>query len=151
MTRARTAWEAKLRPDLEPRVVRDPRMSDRLLIATPMLLAEEIARVPRGSVITFGELRGRLAKRFKADRSCPLTTGIFAAILAGVVSDDLAHHRKSRWPIWRLVRDDGTLSKNWELASRYRATLLREEGLRVTRAGETWRVIAPAIEPESGS
>jgi len=141
MARARSGWEPKLRPELEPRTVRDPRLGDRLLIATPLLIAEEVARVARGNVITFSEVRARLARRFKSDRTCPLTTGIFAAILSGVVSEDIARKRRPRWPIWRLVRDDGTLSPNWPLDSRYRAALLREEGLRVTRAGTTWRVL----------
>lgn len=144
MARSRTSWEAKLRPELEPRVVRDPRLGDRLLIATPLLIAEEVARVPRGEVITFSEVRARLARRFKADRTCPLTTGIFAAVVSGAAGEDITRRRKPRWPIWRLVRDNGMLSPNWPLDSRYRATLLREEGVRVTRAGETWRVLHAA-------
>jgi len=141
MARTQSSWESKLRPELEPRVVRDPRLGDRLLIATPLLIAEEIARVPRGDVITFSEVRARLARRFKADRTCALSTGRFAAIVSGAVGEDIARSRKSRWPIWRLVRDDGVLSPNWPLDSRYRAALLREEGVRVTRAGVNWRVL----------
>ncbi|MGE5339448.1 MAG: hypothetical protein ACM3PU_16585 [Gemmatimonadota bacterium] len=144
MARSRSGWESKLRPELQPRVVRDPKLGDRLLIATPLLIGEEVARVGRGDVITFSDLRARLAARFKADRTCPLTTGIFAAILAGVVGEDIARRRKPRWPIWRLVRDDGVLSPKWPLDSRYRAALLRDEGLRVTRDKLTWRVLSEA-------
>ena len=142
MARSRSGWEAKLRPELQPRVVRDPRHGDQLLIPTPLLVAEEVARVARGKVLTLSELRGSLAKRFKADRTCPMTTGIFAAIVAGAVSEDIARRRKPRWPIWRLVRDDGTLNPNWPLSGRYRAALLREEGMRVTRGKMAWRVLA---------
>lgn len=144
MARSRGSWEQKLRPELEARVVRDPRIGDRLLIATPLLIGEAMSHVPRGHVITLSALRAQLASRFKADRTCPLTTGIFAAILAGVVGEDIAKRKKPRWPIWRLVRDDGTLSTNWALDSRYRAALLREEGVKVTRASATWRVLLPA-------
>jgi hypothetical protein len=144
MARSRSSWETKLRPELEPRVVRDPRLGDRLLIPTPLLVAEEVARALRGDVIRVSELRTRLATRFKADRTCPLTTGIFAAIIAGAVSEDIARRRRPRWPIWRLVRDDGRLHTNWALDTRYRAALLREEGLKVTRAGDAWRVLAIA-------
>ena len=140
MARTRSSWESKLRPELEPRVVKDPRLGDRLLIATPLLVAEEVARIARGDVMTFSELRARLARRFKADRTCPLSTGILATIIAGVVGDDITRRRRPRWPIWRLVRDDGTLSPNWPLDSRYRAALLREEGMRVTRTKLTWRI-----------
>jgi hypothetical protein len=141
MARSRANWNDKLRPALVPRVVDDPKRGDKLLIATPLLLAEEIARTPRGAVITLSELRERLAKRFDADRTCPLTTGIFAAILAGAVGDDILHERKPRWPIWRLVKDDGSLNPNWPLDARYRAALLREEGLRVTWMRTGWKVL----------
>ena len=144
MKRTRASWEEKLRPDLAPKVVRDPKLGGRLLVATPLLLAEEVARVRRGDVITFSKLRARLAARFKADRACPLTTGIFAGIVAGAVGEDIAHRRKPRWPIWRLVRDNGMLNENWALDSRYRAALLRDEGLRVTRVNDTWKVLDAA-------
>lgn len=152
MAHSRSGWEVKLRPELQPRVVSDPRHGDQLLVPTPLLVAEEIARVVRGKVLTLSELRAGLAKRFKADRTCPMTTGIFAAIVAGAVKEDLVRRRKPRWPIWRLVRDDGTLNPNWPLSGRYRAALLRGEGMTVTRAGATWRALArPADDPRKSS
>lgn len=137
-------WDRKLRPQLAPHVDPDPRRGDRLLVPTPMLVAESVARVPAGRVITMTELRSALARQFGADRCCPLTTGMFAAIVAGAVGEDLQRGRQPRWPIWRLVRDDGTLPANWVLDARWRATRLRGEGNTVTRAGEGWRVIAEA-------
>lgn len=142
--RKRIDWEVKLRPELAPKVVTDPRVGDRLLVPTPLLLGEELARVAPGGVLRFGELRQRLARRFNADRTCPMTTGIFAAILAGAVASDLKAHRKARWPIWRLVRDDGLLPENWALDPLYSAATLREEGVVVTRSRTTWRVLAAA-------
>ena len=58
---------------------------------------------------------GDLAQRFGADRTCPLMTGIFVKIIAGAVAEDLAQGRKPRWPVWRLVNDNGTLSTTWPL------------------------------------
>jgi hypothetical protein len=129
---------------LQPRVVSDPKHGDKLLIPTPLLVGEEVARVPSGEVITFSQLRERLAQRFNADRTCPLTTGIFAVILAGAVSADITRERKARWPVWRLVKDDGCLNANWPLDARYRASLLRGEGLRVTWMKANWRVLVDA-------
>jgi alkylated DNA nucleotide flippase Atl1 len=139
--RAPLAWEAKLRPELAPRVVADRRHGGRLLLPTPLLVAEAVAAVPRGRVITVGQLRSALAERFDADRTCPLMTGIFAAILAGAVAEDLGQRRKPRWPIWRLVRDDGTLHPKWPLDTLYRATRLREEGVRITHRQGHWAAI----------
>jgi alkylated DNA nucleotide flippase Atl1 len=139
--RAAPDWEAKLRRELAPTVVDDRRYGGRLLLPTPLLVGEAVATVPRGKVITVSELRRALAERFGADRTCPLMTGIFATVLAGAVADDLGQRRKPRWPIWRLVRDDGTLHPNWPLDALYRATRLREEGVRITHRQGHWAAI----------
>ena len=139
--RAPLEWGAKLRPELAPRVVEDRRRGGRLLLPTPLLIGEAVAGVPRGQVVTVGQLRRALAERFDADRTCPLMTGIFATILAGAVAEDLGQRRKPRWPIWRLVRDDGTLHPKWPLDTLYRATRLREEGARITHRQGHWAAI----------
>jgi hypothetical protein len=139
------SWAAKLRPDLEPEIVSDKRFGDRLLLPTPLLLAEQITRVPSGSTITVTQLRDRLAERFGADRTCPLMTGIFVKILAGVVAEDLAQRRKPRWPVWRLVNDNGTLSTTWPLDALYRATRLRAEGVKLGRRAGAWQVLPAKV------
>jgi alkylated DNA nucleotide flippase Atl1 len=137
----RLSWETKLRPDLQPRIVADKRSRESLLLPTPLLVGEVVASIPSGQVISLSQLRDRLAQQFNAAKTCPLMTGIFAGILAGVVADDLAQRRKPRWPIWRLVRDDGTLNPKWPLDVLYRASMLRAEGLRLTRRKGTWAVL----------
>ena len=134
-------WEAKLRPELQPRIVTEKRGGESLLLPTPLLVGEIVSAVPRGQVITLSQLRDQLAQRFNTAKTCPLMTGIFAGILAGVTADDLGQRRKPRWPIWRLVRDDGTLNSKWALDVLYRASLLREEGMRLTRRNGTWAVL----------
>ncbi len=143
MAASRTGWEAKLRPDLQPEVVIDPRQGGRMLVATPLLVAAEVARVRRGEVVTTGELRLRLARHFCADRTCPASTGIFLAVVAGAVSEDLLRGRKPRWPIWRVVSDDGRLHPNWPLDARWRAAKLREEGRVVGQCDGVWHVRRP--------
>ncbi len=138
---ARVSWQAKLRADLQPEVVQDHRRGGTLLLPTPLLIAEAVAAIPAGQVMTMSRLRATLAERFKADSTCPLMTGIFATILAGVVTEDLGQRRKPRWPVWRLVRDDGTLHPNWPLDALYRAAMLRQEGVRLTRRKGHWAAI----------
>jgi alkylated DNA nucleotide flippase Atl1 len=137
----RASWQAKLRPELAPRVIEDTRRGGLLLLPTPLLIGEAIAAIPSGRVLTLGALRDALARQFGADRTCPLLTGMFATILAGAVADDLVQRRQPRWPVWRLVRDDGTLPPRWPLDARYRATLLRQEGVRLTHRNGHWAAI----------
>jgi len=138
-------WNAKLRPDMQPRVVTDRRRGDRLLLPTPLLVAAEVLAVPAGRTLTMSQLRARLALRHDADRTCPLMTGMFAKIIAGAVADDLDHQRTERWPIWRLVADDGCISRDWPLDALYRATRLRGEGVKLGRKGDHWQVLEPGI------
>jgi hypothetical protein len=137
-------WNAKLRPSLEPEIVTDKRIGDRLLLPTPLLIGAEIAAVPSGSTIRVSQLREQLARRFGADRTCPLMTGMFIKILAGAVAEDLAQQRNPRWPVWRLVADDSTLNATWPLDALYRATRLREEGVRIGRRNSHWQVLPAA-------
>ena len=137
----RATWDAKLRPELAPRVVEDRRRGGSLLLPTPRLVGEAVAAIPRGHVMTVTQLRRALAARFNADSTCPLMTGMFATILAGAVVEDLGQRRKPRWPIWRLVRDDGTLHPKWPLDALYRATLLRQEGVRLTQRNGHWAAL----------
>ena len=46
MKRSRTPWTAKLRPDMKPAVVDDPKGGGRMLLPTPTLVAEEMGRIP---------------------------------------------------------------------------------------------------------
>ena len=136
-----TDWRLQLRPERAPRVAIDPRTGLLLLRPTPLLVGEELATVPAGQVLTLAELRARLAARCGAARACPLATAHSARVLAGVVAQDLREHRKPRWPIWRLVQDNGVLPPRWALDALFRASLLREEGRRVTRAGSGWKAV----------
>ncbi|MFN7778136.1 MAG: hypothetical protein ACK5RK_04575 [Betaproteobacteria bacterium] len=140
---SRTGWESRLKPELQPRIVRDARHGDRVLIATPLAVAAEIAAVPPGQLLTVAELRERLAARFGADRTCAQTAGVFASTIAGAVGDDLRAHRAPRWPVWRLIGNDGCLHDGWALDARYRATRLHEEGHTIARHGRRWKVVAP--------
>jgi len=132
-------WETQLRAERMPPLAIDPRTGLLLLRPTPLLVGEEVAKVPPGQLLTLAELRARLAARCGAARACPLATARSARVLAGVVAQDLRLRRKPRWPIWRLVQDNGVLPPRWALDALYRASMLREEGRRVTRAGGGWK------------
>jgi len=56
----------------------EKRMGGRkVLVPTPLLVDGLIRKVGRGKLITVKQIRGKLAKDFKADSSCPMTIGIF--------------------------------------------------------------------------
>jgi 6-O-methylguanine DNA methyltransferase, DNA binding domain len=107
--RAKKSFTAKLRADMKPSKTRDPRDGKLMLIPTPLLVAEEIKKAKRGKLVTVSEIRARLAKRFKAQKTCPLVTGIFVNIIAGATEEALAAGKRPTAPWWRVVDDKGRL------------------------------------------
>lgn len=140
--RTRTSWLPKLRPDQEPKFVQDPRGKGRMLVPTPLLVAEEVRRVRKGRLLTPGELRERLAARIGADVTCPMTTGIFLSIIAGAAEEQLAGGKRPVAPYWRVVGEDGRLNPKWPPGPARQAERLRQEGHRVSRdrVRDSWTV-----------
>jgi len=145
--RTRVPWVTKLRPDLKPKVVADPRGRGTMLVPTPMLVAEEIRRTRRGRLVTPAALRFTLAARFGTDKTCPFTTGIFLHIVAGAAEEQLAAGRRPVAPYWRVVGESGELNPKSPPGPARQAAHLRREGHRVRRrAGpERWHVVG--VEP----
>lgn len=140
MKRSRVPWAVKLRPELKHDVVQDPKGRGKLLLPTPMLVAAEISKVPEGSLIEFPALRERLAKRFRADLTCPLMTGIFFNIIAGAAEDSLSAGTEPVAPYWRVVQPGGTLSPKTPLGPERQARHLRREGHVVAAKGAKLQV-----------
>jgi hypothetical protein len=141
MKSSRTPWVDKLRPELEPKVVDAPRGQGRMLVPTPLLVAAEVRKVRRGSLVTPSRIRAALARKHGADVTCPLTTGIFLNILAGAAEEQIAAGRRPLAPYWRVVEEDGSLSLKRPAGPERQASRLRAEGHRLARTPrKSWRV-----------
>ena len=141
--RSRTPWKTKLRRELEPHVV--PERRGRMLVPTPMLVAAELRRVPRGRLITAAVLRSRLAQRAGADLTCPMTTGIFLNIIAGAAEEAISEGRRPVAPYWRVVDEGGRMPPKFPPGSARQAEHLRAEGHSVSRDGKVRDVDAKLL------
>ena len=118
----------------EPKVVDvPPKMAKRfgtgkMLIATPLLVDGLVRKVDKGKLVTINQIRKRLAKDFKADTTCPLTTGIFLRIAAETAEEDLNRGVTEITPYWRVIRDDGSLIDKFPGSVKAQALHLEEEG-----------------------
>jgi len=142
---SRTSWRAKLEKTQEPRLVSVPPKMSRfgsgmMLIPTPKLVDELIRKIPRGKLATVSELRRKLAADFKADVTCPLTTGIFVRIAAEAAEEDRAQGRQRITPYWRVVKDDGTFNPKLPGGVAAQTRTLRAEGFEVSTSGKSPRV-----------
>ena len=84
--------------------------------------------VKKGKLVTPTQLRECLAHAAGADRTCPLTTGIFLRIVAEAAEEKLRQGRKRVTPYWRVVKDDGSLNEKFPGGPAAQARHLREEG-----------------------
>ena len=141
----RMSARAKLDKPQEPKVVRVPPKMSRfggstMLIPTPKLVDELVRKIPKGKLATVSELRRKLATKFKADVTCPLTTGIFLRIAAEAAEEDRANGRKRVTPYWRVVKDDGALNPKFPGGVLEQARSLKAEGFDSVMNGKTMRL-----------
>ena len=135
-SRSYKSWRDKLEnpPDGLPKVVDVPanwekRMGGRkILVPTPLLVDEQIRKVPKRKLVTTRQIRDKLAKKFKADSTCPMTLGIFLRISAETAEEDLLNGKKRITPYWRVVKDDGSLNPKFPGGVKAQAVRLKEEG-----------------------
>lgn len=109
----------------------------RMLIASPLAVQDELATVPAGHVITAPQLRARLARRFGADYTCPITTGIFLRIVAEAALEEA---RAGEVPVWRVVSENGALLDKLPGGPERQAARLTAEGVAVVRRRSRWFV-----------
>jgi alkylated DNA nucleotide flippase Atl1 len=147
---SRTPWREKLARSQEPKIVDIPPKMARfgegtMLIPTPQLVDKLIRAVPRGKLVTVGELRRRLAADFEASVTCPLTTGIFVRIAAEAAEEERAGGARRITPYWRVIKDDGSLNPKFPGGVAQQSRYLRAEGFTTRRKGETL-MLTPGFE-----
>ncbi len=109
----------------------------RMLVASPLAVQDELAKVPTGRVITAPQLRARLARRFGADYTCPITTGIFLRIVAEAALEEA---RGGDVPVWRVVAENGAMLEKLPGGPERQAERLQAEGVPVVRRRSQWFV-----------
>lgn len=101
----------------------------RLLISTPEEVDALIKKIPKGKSKTLVEVRESLAKQYKADAACPMTTSIFVRIIAECALEELSAGKKPDQvsPFWRVVEVKSPLAKKLSCGP---------EGVKALRAAE---------------
>lgn len=138
--KTRTSWREKLEKTQEARIVNImPKMEKRfgkvkMLIPKPLDVDALIRKVKKGKLITQKQIREKLAKEFKVNVTCPITTGIFIRIVAEAAEEDLKEGRKGEKqiaPYWRVIRPDGSLIDKFPSGIKAQAKHLKEEGFKI--------------------
>lgn len=113
---------------MEPSVVDDPKDRGKMLVPTPVLVDSVIRKIPHGKLATVNMIREVLARKFKADFSCPLATRWFIKIVAWKAEEDMevrGMRLEQVTPYWRVVKADGSLNNKYPGGQEQQAERLR--------------------------
>lgn len=91
----------------------------KLLISSPLEIDAFVRDIPKGKQVEPPEMRQILAKRHKADATCPVSTGIFLRIVAEAALEEYNQGKPlhSVAPFWRIVAPNSTLAKKLSIGS----------------------------------
>ncbi|MBI1789852.1 MAG: MGMT family protein [Acidobacteria bacterium] len=135
--KTRKSWRQKMNnPNLPKLVAVPPKMQRRfgggvMLVPSPREVDALIRTVRKRSVITVSQIRQTLARKYAADVTCPLVTGIFVRIAAEAAEEDASAGKTRITPYWRVLKDDGSLNPKFPGGVERQEQRLRDEGQRI--------------------
>ena len=143
----RKTWREKLLDSKDlPKVVRlkenaqKPWKGSTMAIPSPLEVNDIMAGVPKGKVITIGEIRQIVARKHNADIGCPLTCGIFSWIAAHAAVEEASSNKEEMTPYWRTLKTGGALNPKYPGGIEEQKRLLESEGHNVTQKGRKYVV-----------
>lgn len=102
-----------------------------MLIATPKIIDEYVRQIPKGSSVTLQTMRNDLANEYKAEYTCPVTSGIFLRIVAEAAHEQLSNGKASTKvaPFWRVVDEKSPLNKKLSFGPEFIHQQRKKEGI----------------------
>ena len=135
MVKTGKSWREKLeKVEGLPKIVAIPKKMEKrlgkgkLLVPKPLDVDALIRKVKREKLVTQEQIREKLARDFKVNVTCPITTGIFVRIAAEAAEEDLRNGKKQITPYWRVIKGDGRLNEKFPGSGKVQAKRLKEEG-----------------------
>ena len=104
---------------------------ERMYFAPPIAYDALMRAVPRGKVITLGEIRAHLARQNGTDFTDPITAGIFVSIAAWAS----AQRAGDETPYWRTLKAGGELNPKYPGGVQAQRERLEAVGHTVLRMG----------------
>lgn len=102
-----------------------------MLIPSPPIIDGYVRAIPRGHAVDIGQMRDDLARQFGADKSCPMTTGIFLRIVAEAAFElvEAGADAEDVTPFWRVITRQMPLAKKLACGTGFIDAKRAEEGL----------------------
>lgn len=144
----RKSWSEKLRdnkglPRVEPITAKMSKRwgSGTVAIPAPIEVDEMMKSIPKGKLITINEIRVAIAKKHGATIGCPITTGIFAWIVAHAAEEQKMKGENNITPYWRTLKVGGVMNEKYPGGAEAQKRLLEIEGHKVVKKGQRYMVV----------
>ena len=105
----------------------------RMYFAPPCDYDAVMRKIPKGKLITVGDIRAYFAKQNNADFTDPITAGIFCSIAAWAS----CQRTEDITPYWRTLKNNGELNPKYPGGIDEQKKLLEAEGFTVIQKGRT--------------
>jgi len=113
------------------------KMSKQRMVIPAVDEMEQLMRgVRKGRLMAIKQMTDLFRERHDVDQCCPITTGIFAWIIAHAADGDERSGRKRVPPWWRVLKTGGYLNPKWPGHGKTQRSKLETEGHRVLQKGK---------------
>jgi hypothetical protein len=104
---------------------------DIMLVPTPRIVDAFIAALPRGTRMDVPTLRRRLARKYKAQVTCPITMGFHLRTVAEAALEAHTHGAAldQITPFWRVLDADAPVTKRLSCGTAFVTRMRRRESL----------------------
>ena len=123
-------WQEKFNKEKKEKIKKltfnfaDIKKGQKMLVSSPKSISKYIKKIPSGKKRTVIQMRDALAKKAKADKTCPVSTGIFLriAIEASLEEQKKEKLKKPNLPFWRIIDENTPILKKLSISK----TMLRK-------------------------
>lgn len=137
MASKRKTWQEKFNTGKEPVVklltfnFAGLKTGTKMLVSSPKEINQFVRKIPAGKSITLDEMRTALAKKHKADATCPASTPIFLRVVSEAAFEELQAGKRfdEVTPFWRVIHPESKLAQKLECGVDLIRSLRKKEGI----------------------
>ncbi|RXK60413.1 hypothetical protein ESA94_08050 [Lacibacter luteus] len=109
----------------------DMKKGEKMLVATPLIVDEYIRHIPKGKEGSLAQMRKDLAAEYHADKTCPITSGIFVRIVAEAAYEEYEKGKaiSKIAPFWRIINEKSPAAKKLTFGTDFLLEQRRKEKL----------------------
>ena len=117
-------WQEKFKKEKKEKIKKltfnfaDIKKGQKMLVSSPKSISTYIKKIPSGKKRTIIQMRDALAKKAKADKTCPVSTGIFLriAIESSLEEQKKEKLKKPNLPFWRIIDENNPILKKLSIS-----------------------------------